>query len=110
MSVRDSAAATQISSKFLTMNTKWDRRTRERSPLRGHCCEKNKNPAHLEYVPEGHGPVGDAMDKHGLQDSLDVVEGVTDASQAAATHVTLAEVGGGEVKTLECSLFVETFR
>lgn len=42
--------------------------------------------AHLEYVSERHGPMGDTMDKHGLQDPLDVVEGVTHAGQAATGH------------------------
>ena len=42
--------------------------------------------AHLKYVSEGHGPMGDTMDKHGLQDPLDVVEGVTHAGQAATGH------------------------
>ena len=38
---------------------------------------------HLKYVSERHGPMGDAMDKHCLQNPLDVVEGVTYAGQAA---------------------------
>lgn len=63
--------------------------------------KEKKKPAHLEYVLEGHGPVGDAMDKHGLQNPLDVVEGVTHAGQAATTHVT--EVGGDDAQTLEWS-------
>lgn len=33
--------------------------------------------------------MGDAMDKHCLQNPLDVVEGVTHAGQAATRHVTL---------------------
>lgn len=41
---------------------------------------------HLKYVFEWHGPVGDAMDKHCLQDPLNVVKGVTYAGQAATTH------------------------
>lgn len=49
-------------------------------PLRGHGREQA---AHLEDVPERHGPVGDAMDEHGLQNPLDVVERVTHAGQAA---------------------------
>lgn len=39
--------------------------------------------SHLKYVSERHGPVGDAVDKHCLQDPLDVVEGVAHAGQAA---------------------------
>lgn len=41
---------------------------------------------HLKYVSERHGPMGDAMDKHCLQNPLDIVEGVTHAGQAATRH------------------------
>lgn len=43
---------------------------------------------HLKYVSERHGAVGDTVDKHCLQNPLDVVEGVTHAGQAAnRTHI-----------------------
>lgn len=42
------------------------------------------------------------MDEHGLQNPLDVVEGVTYAGQAATTHAVLPELGRDEVQILEC--------
>lgn len=41
---------------------------------------------HLKYVSERHGPMGDTMNKHCLQNPLDIVEGVTHAGQAATRH------------------------
>lgn len=41
---------------------------------------------HLKYISERHGPMGDTMHKQGLQNPLDVVEGVTHAGQAATGH------------------------
>ena len=37
---------------------------------------------HLEDVTEGHGAVGEAVHKEGLQEPLDVMEGVAGAGQA----------------------------
>lgn len=42
------------------------------------------------------------MDEHGLQNPLDVVEGVTYAGQAATTHAVLPELVRDEVQTFEC--------
>ncbi len=42
--------------------------------------------SHLKYVSERHGPMGNTMDKQRLQNPLDVVEGVTNAGQAATRN------------------------
>lgn len=57
----------------------------------------------LEYVSEGHGPMGDTMDKHGLQDPLDVVEGVTHAGQVYDPVLAAGEVifGGVDERKVE---------
>ena len=51
----------------------------------GHPCSKAPVVATvLEYIPHWHSSMGDAMDKHVLQYSLGIVEGVAHAGQAVA--------------------------
>lgn len=50
------------------------------------CKGQSNQHKYLKYVSEWHGPMGDTMDKQCLQDSLDVVGGMTYAGQAVPGH------------------------